>query len=85
MNLRSFRYFVTREDVTYIAVSKDIRDSIRAFAKQEGLTMVWATYTLIKIAFVYLGDKDSERRKKVIDGMLQLGKRAWERERKIKK
>ena len=80
MNGQKFKYVVPREDSTWVEVSKDTRRALKAFAKSEELTMVSATYFIIKLGFTYLLAKDQKRKQELINKVMRLGRIAWERE-----
>ena len=61
ISAQKFKYFIPKEESTAIQVSKDTRNVIKFFAKTGGMTMVAATYFVIREGFTYLGEPLSTR------------------------
>lgn len=51
--LHHFEYVVGRADKTYLAVSSDVYDKVKAYATQNGLKLVEAVWRLLTIGLLY--------------------------------
>ncbi|MFC1893651.1 hypothetical protein ACFLYR_06465 [Chloroflexota bacterium] len=72
MSAQKFKYFIPKEESTAIHVSKDTRNAIKFFAKTGGMTMVAATYFVIREGFTYLQATDEARKRELIKKIMRL-------------
>ncbi len=83
MHDQKFTYNISRKDKTHIVVHKNVRTAIRIFAAGEGLSIVAATYMIIKTGFETILKMEKEQREftKLKFTFLALVARARERKR----
>ena len=84
MHDQKFTYSVSRKDQTHIIVNKKVRTAIRIFANAEGLSVVAATYLIIKTGIDCLLDMEKRRKRIAAQKLfiLDLVARAREENRK---